>query len=173
MRAVICLMAILLVVSVAGYAALNVYDDWFPFGRMWQTPAVRPLEEPPLATAAQSVPITGGEAIYLSTAPERLAAPLDLDDPKNVRQGETVYRTYCIHCHGPDHDGYGTVGQSFNPLPGDLQSPRVQSLAAGVLFDEISYGIPNGRQPPLASTITAVDRWQAIAYVRSLGPREP
>jgi len=173
MKAVICLVTSLVVVSVAGYAALNLYDDWFPFGRMWQTPAVRPLENPQLAATTQSVPLTGGEAVYLATAPEQLVAPLNLDDPQTVERGETVYKTYCLQCHGLNHDGYGTVGQSFSPLPGDLQSPRAQSLAPGVLFAEISYGTPNGRQPPLATTVTAADRWRVIAYIRSLGPREP
>jgi len=45
-------------------------------------------------------------------------------------------------------------------------------MPAGQLFHEISYGIPNGRQPPLASTIGVEERWQIIAFVKSLGRRE-
>jgi hypothetical protein len=63
------------------------------------------------------------------------------------------------------------VGQSFAPLPGDLRSRKVQKMAAGRLFHEISYGVPGGRQPALASNIGADDRWKIIAFVKSLGMR--
>jgi hypothetical protein len=52
-----------------------------------------------------------------------------------------------------------------------LRSPKVQATSNGALFREISYGIPDGRQPALATTITVSDRWQIIAYVKSLGTR--
>jgi len=64
------------------------------------------------------------------------------------------------------------VGQSFDPLPSDLQSDKVQSLPQGTLFKEISYGVPNGRQPALDTTIEVIDRWRIIAYVKSLGSRK-
>jgi hypothetical protein len=44
-------------------------------------------------------------------------------------------------------------------------------MPVGTLFKEISYGIPGGRQPALATTIAAHERWQIIAYVKSLGER--
>ena len=75
-------------------------------------------------------------------------------------------------CHGPNHDGKGTVGQSFSPLPTDIRSAKVQALPDGVHFKEISYGIPDGRQPALATTITVLDRWRIVAYVKSLGVRK-
>jgi hypothetical protein len=76
-------------------------------------------------------------------------------------------------CHGKNFDGYGTVGQSFAPPPGDLRTAkRVQSMPPGMLFKEISYGIPDGRQPALATTMTVDERWQAIAFVKSLGQRQ-
>jgi hypothetical protein len=45
-------------------------------------------------------------------------------------------------------------------------------MPAGMLFKEISYGIPDGRQPALATTMTVDERWQAIAFVKSLGQRQ-
>jgi hypothetical protein len=45
-------------------------------------------------------------------------------------------------------------------------------MPQGILFKEISYGIPNGRQPALATTIAVKDRWRIIAHIKSLGPRE-
>jgi len=171
MRTVIGITVLLAALSVLGYTALNFYDRHFKFGRMWETPAVRPYEQPIAPLETGLVPTGGGETRLRSMDPARLVSPVALDDPQNVRLGRTVYFTYCVHCHGRHHDGNGTVGQSFTPLPGDLQSRRVQGLAPGILFNEISYGIPGGRQPPLATTMAAAERWQVIAYIKSLGTR--
>jgi mono/diheme cytochrome c family protein len=102
---------------------------------------------------------------------EELKSPLPVNDPETLEIGKTIYFTYCAQCHGKYHDGNGTVGQSFAPLPTDLKTETVQSKSDGALFREISYGIPNGRQPPLAATIDIADRWRVIAYVKSLGIR--
>jgi len=154
------------------YEALIKYDNDFQRGRMRETPAVRPHEKKPFAMVDGVVPFEGGEAIYKLTSGGDLASPLQKDDPIAIERGETLYFTFCAPCHGKYHDGNGTVGQSFSPLPTDLRSKAVQSLPAGVLFKTISYGIPGGRQPPLASTVAIFDRWQIIAYVKSLGVRE-
>jgi mono/diheme cytochrome c family protein len=141
------------------------------WGRMWETPAVRPHEEPIMAVSEGAAPMEAPEAIYRATPAEDLMSPVPLNDAKMIAAGEGLYGLYCIQCHGKYHDGYGTVGQSFQPLPGDLRSKKVQGLLQGRLFKEISYGIPGGRQPDLATTIAFADRWKIIAYVKSLGVR--
>lgn len=153
------------------YQALMHIDNYFPFGRMWQTPAVRPHEEKILIMQSGLVPFDGGETLYRSTLPEALVSPVDNQDPLAIAQGKVLYATFCVHCHGKYHDGFGTVGQSFVPPPGDLRSPKVQAMLDGQMFKEISYGIKDGRQPPLATTIAIPDRWKIIAYVKSLGQR--
>jgi mono/diheme cytochrome c family protein len=90
-----------------------------------------------------------------------------------MRLGKVLYSKFCAQCHGKNYDGNATVGQSFFPLPTDLRSAKVQSLSDGAFFKEISYGIPEGRQPPLATTIAPMDRWRIVAYIRSLGVRNP
>jgi mono/diheme cytochrome c family protein len=141
------------------------------YGRMWETPAVRPHEEPILEMPADIVPFDGGEAVYRATSVYVLRSPIEKNSPVDISRGRALYLTYCAQCHGNDHDGNGTVGQSFHPLPRDLQHPRIQALTEGRLFKEISYGIPEGRQPPLATTIDAPDRWKIIAYIKSLDTR--
>lgn len=166
---------ILVVIVVAAgfglYGAITLFDDTLQVGRMWETPAVRPHEEPIPFMAAAGVPFDGGERLFRSADPLNLTPSFALDDPAVIAQGRQGYQYYCIQCHGKYHDGLGTVGQSFAPLPGDLRSDRVQSKAPGVLFHEISYGIPDGRQPPLATTIAVDPRWHIIGYIRSLGVR--
>lgn len=159
------------VVALAVYGVITLYDETLQVGRMWETPAIKPHEEPIPVMAGLSVPFNGGEALLRGSDPDGLLSPLDLKNPAVILQGQQAYRFYCIHCHGKDYDGLGTVGQSFAPLPGDLRSPKVQDMTEGRLFHEISYGIPGGRQPALATTLTVDERWQAIAYLKSLGTR--
>ncbi|MCU0587197.1 MAG: cytochrome c [Syntrophobacteraceae bacterium] len=164
--------AALVVVLAAAYQGLMTYDNNFPFGRMRETPAVRPYEKPILVMDAGLVPFEGGEALYRAASPEALISPLDGKDPGVLEAGKKLYFTYCQQCHGKAYDGNGTVGQSFAPLPTDLMSPRVQAESEGRLFQHISYGVGgSGRQPALATTIQVPDRWRLVAFVRSLGPR--
>jgi len=169
MKAKIIIIAVLICVVVGGYALFTTYDNRFPFGRMWETPAVRPHEEPISYMEPGRVPWDGGEAEYRFVPGKALVSPVSAHDPSAIKQGDALYATYCMQCHGKYHDGNGTVGQSFAPLPGNLRSVRVQTTSDGVLFQEISYGIPGGRQPPLATTISIQDRWLIIAFLKSLG----
>jgi mono/diheme cytochrome c family protein len=161
------------VALLVAYEALIFYDTNFRYGRMWETPGVRPHEEPPLVMQGGAVPYGGGEEVFRATLAESLKSPLSGKDSETLNLGRALYITYCAQCHGKHYDGNGTVGQSFFPLPTDLRSAKVQFLSEGAFFKEISYGIPDGRQPPLATTIVPMDRWRIVAYIKSLGIRNP
>jgi len=156
----------------AAYGALTYYDNFFKYGRMWETPAVKPHEDPIHIMEAGVIPFTGGDARFKAMAVDDLAPPPNLANAQAIISGKTGYSRYCVQCHGKYHDGNGTVGQSFFPLPGDLRSAKVQSMHPGQVFKEISFGIPGGRQPALATTIEVTDRWRIVAYVKSLGQRQ-
>ena len=166
------LAGIVFTVLVAAVVVLRQIDDYADFWRMRETPGVRPQEEPLLIMEEGVVPISAAEAMMRATKGEDLKSPLNLDDPAVIEEGKKLYFNFCFMCHGPNHDGNGTVGQSFHPLPTDLRSAKVQSKAEGVHFKEISYGVPDGRQPALATTIPMLDRWRIEGYVKSLGVRK-
>ncbi len=159
------------ILILAAYNALIYYDNNFRYGRMRETPAERPYEAPLLIKEAGLVPVNGGEAIYRVSAGIDIKSPIDMTQPEVIDRGKAVYLIYCDQCHGNNYDGKGTVGQSFAPLPTDLRSAKVQDSPAGALFKNVSYGIPDGRQPPLHATITVDDRWKVVAFIKSLGPR--
>jgi mono/diheme cytochrome c family protein len=171
-KKVLILLIFLSLVTYLAYEGLIYFDQNFKYGRMRETPAVRPHEEAPMLMDEGVVPFQGGEAILKATNAEMLKSSFPLEEPVVIKQGKELYFTYCVHCHGRSYDGNGTVGQSFHPLPTDLRSQKVQTLTEGLFFKEISYGIPNGRQPPLASTINIEDRWRIIAFIQSLGVRQ-
>jgi len=168
---VIALIALLALFG--GYASITLHDTYFKWGRMWQTPGVKPYEEPLLVMKAGVVPVTGGEAIYRITPPDELRSPFNPQDPAVIAQGRKLFAIYCQQCHGVQYDGQGTVGQSFTPLPTDLRLSRVQATGDGLMFKEISFGVdrPNARQPALATTIFPEDRWKIVHFVKSLGVR--
>jgi mono/diheme cytochrome c family protein len=154
------------------YEALIYYDNDFRYGRMRETPAVKPHEEPLLIMEGGVVPFSGGDAALLLLDAEELQPSVIMKTAESISRGESVYFIFCAQCHGNNYDGRGTVGQSFHPLPTDLRSDQVQSRSEGKLFKTISYGIPDGRQPALHTTITIEDRWRVVAYVKSLGVRK-
>lgn len=171
MKKLLGLILVLIVGVLVAYHALIYYDNEFRYGRMRETPAVKPHEEPLPIMPAGVVPVSGGDALYRRTPIERLTPPVALADAAVTTRGQAVYFTFCAQCHGPLHNGEGTVGQSFKPLPTDLRSEAVQSKPTGALFHTVSYGIPGGRQPALETTITVEDRWSVVAYIKSLGRR--
>jgi mono/diheme cytochrome c family protein len=171
MKKIIGFLIVIAIVLYGAYEALMYFDNNFRYGRMRETPAVRPHEDPLLNMQAGIVPVSGGEAIYRATAGVNLKSPLDATQLSVISRGKAVYLTYCAQCHGYNYDGNGTVGQSFYPLPTDLRSPEVQSKPDGALFKSVSYGVPSGRQPALHTTIAIEDRWHIIAFIKSLGNR--
>jgi len=163
----------LLVVAAAitvAYNLLTYYDNNFPYGRMRETPAVRPYEKPLFTMEAGIMPVEGGAAIYRAADAEKLKSPLNLKSPPVVQEGKNLYFTYCHQCHGKYYDGNATVGQSFAPLPTDLRSARVQNSSEGYLFKHITFG--GGRAPALGTTIEETDRWRIVAFLQSLGIRQ-
>ena len=164
---------ILPAVFVIAIGMFNFFDDRFPFGRMWETPAERPHETILPAMENGGFPVNGEDAVYRRMEGRQIESPLKEDDVAAMASGRKLYGIYCAQCHGTTMDGNGTVGQSFQPLPADLTGRRVAVMSPGDMFKAVSYGNPpNGRQPPLASTIAVSDRWKIIAYVRAVANRE-
>lgn len=113
----------------------------------------------------KTIPVTGGTEILRTSNPDDLKNPVPLTQ-ESVLMGKERYGFYCIQCHGPEAEGYGTVGQSFAPLPTNLKSPVVQDQSDGMLYYKISLGY--NRHPPLAETVSPEHRWAIINYMRSL-----
>ena len=172
MRKALLLLALVGVVVFVVYHSLIFYDNNFRYGRMRETPAIKEHEEPLLIMEEGLVPVRGGEAPLRATKDEKLMSPHPLNDALIIQAGKKGYFIFCAQCHGPNHDGNGTVGQSFYPLPADLRSPKVQLKPEGAIFKSISYGVPGTRQPAMATTIRIDDRWRIVAYLKSLGTRK-
>ncbi len=156
---------VFLSVLMVGFAGCSEY------GRMRETPGVKPHEEPLLIMREGVVPFDGGEEMLRNTPGEALSSPVNMEDAAVIAAGRIGYVTFCKQCHGNHHDGYGTVGQSFAPKPHDLREAEVQEMSDGELFQYIGYSKPKSRHPALATTVSIIDRWRIAAYIKSLGIR--
>ena len=58
------------------YEALVYYDNNFRYGRMRETPAVKPHEEPLLIMESGAVPVSGGDAVLLVLDAKELQPPV-------------------------------------------------------------------------------------------------
>lgn len=138
------------------------------YGHMMDDEAVQTYERTLPQMPKKAIPVAGGIQVL------REANPLDLKNPlpqtaQVVERGRERYGFYCVQCHGPRADGFGTVGQSFAPLPSNLADKIVQSQTDGELFYKISLGY--NRHPPLFDTVAPDDRWAIVRYIRSLSGR--
>jgi mono/diheme cytochrome c family protein len=135
------------------------------YGRMYDQESVRTYKKEIPQMPPETIPVIGGFQNLNSANPKDLKNPLPYSQ-KSVDQGKEAYLYFCVHCHGPKADGNGTVGQSFAPLPTNLTELAVQKQGDGELFSKISLGF--ARHPSLASTVSEIDRWAVVNYIRSL-----
>ena len=84
-------------------------------------------------------------------------------DDATTKDGEAIYTKNCVSCHG--NPGKGNNMLTLNPIPPDLSRAKTQGLTDGELF----YILTTGRvvMPSFKLILPEVDRWKAIAYIRS------
>lgn len=112
----------------------------------------RNLEYYPYAkeTRAEDIPVVANPA-------ERTMA--------NMQQGQHIYNSYCIACHGPKGLGNGLVVPPYPKVP-TLVSERVTGLSDSQIFHIITVG--QNTMNPYGTQIIEKDRWKLIQYIRAL-----
>jgi len=159
-RFTVFLAAFLAMVLLAGCEKLdrNMYDN----------PAFRPQEEPVRLPPGASVPTKGLEHTPKPGTPEAAA----LRNPEKMTEfslltGKGLFGIYCTPCHGESGKGNGPVAKKFVPTPADISAAGHGSHhPEGELFAIVTHG-KNG-MPPFRSDLTAKERWQVAAYVKTL-----
>ncbi len=136
------------------------------YARMRDQESVRTYKKEMPEMDPRTIPVRNGFQTLTTADPATLQNPAP-STSQSVNQGMQAYAFYCIQCHGPRTEGFGTVGQSFAPLPTDLRSPSVQSQSDGELYAKIRLGFK--RHPRLYTTISDADTWAVINYLRTLG----
>ncbi len=81
-------------------------------------------------------------------------------------RGARIYQIYCQPCHGGAGKGDGPVAMHGFPPPPPLLADHARQLLDSQMLEIISRGQKN--MPSYAAQVTAEERRQVIAYVRSL-----
>ena len=101
----------------------------------------------------------------LGRAPEkarRKRNPLS-QDPGAVSAGQVLFRRHCAECHGDTAEG--KKGPS-------LRAEEVQNSTPGAIFWVLTNGVVR-RGMPVWSRLPEPQRWQLVAYIKSLGLKAP
>jgi hypothetical protein len=88
MKKIVVIAVLLAAILFVGYEALIIIDDNFRYGRMRETPAVRPHEKELLTMKQGVIPFEGGEAIYRAADGKRLKSPFVKGDPNSIKLGK-------------------------------------------------------------------------------------
>jgi len=164
MKQALFLAVFALIVGTGVYTVITLLDSNLKAGRMYQTPVVRPHEEPELIMDHRTISQKSEALIRENLTNHILPPALPWSEDIILATGKKEYTAFCSPCHGPNLDGLGTVGQSFFPLPTDLTGEKATGLTDHELFAVISYGTK--KTPALASSMSVESREAVIRYLR-------
>ncbi len=100
------------------------------------------------------------------TAGVELKSPLPKSD-KTAAEGKIIYEKMCMHCHGSEGQGDGTlIGTGKFPPPPAYNVGRLKDLPEGMMFHTITYG--RNLMGAHASQLTKEERWKVIQYIQQL-----
>lgn len=115
-----------------------------------------------------------GHTEHIETPPEYadLTNPLE-GDAAAIAAGEQIYETSCAVCHGEEGRGDGPSAAGADPAPADFtDSAMMSNMTDGYMFWRITEGGQmepfNSIMPPWKDVLSEDERWQVIAYIRSL-----
>jgi len=152
---------------VAGLVGLSlvVYGLFGDVPRMLQQPKLRAFE------AKMPLPPEGA-------VPVEMPAPVVFvkGDAANLARGKIYYGYYCVQCHGDNGDGHGPVGESYNPAPPDLASPKIQAYSNEKMVDAMLNGtghqLENDGFHVVRDTIPPQHIGYVVAYVRAFAAKK-
>ena len=104
-------------------------------------------------------------------AAEQVKSRIDLNSRHARERGSVVFANYCAVCHGVGGAGNGTITQRGFPPPPSLLAGHAINMQDGQMFHVLTFGQNN--MPSYASQISREDRWNAIAYLRTLQAQVP
>lgn len=120
-----------------------------------------------------TIPITGyipypypNDTAGYSAAGKFLKNPIPWS-PQAVAEGEVLFKKFCIHCHGPEGKGDGTIvaNGKFPGAPPSYSGP-LKNLPEGKIFHTLMYG--KGLMGSHASQLSQEERWKLVHYVQKL-----
>lgn len=136
-------------------------------------PGVEPFAGSILLT--MTVLIASGFAVQGVRQTVPVTASTDLTNPLAgdagaITRGAETYTLVCLACHGPGGIGIDQTNDPEHPHTAgtDLTDRRTQSQRDGDLYAWITAGIPGTDMPAYDLALTDAQRWELVAYLRTL-----
>ncbi len=98
-------------------------------------------------------------------AGKELKNPIPLTK-ENLEKGESIYTTYCDHCHGDKGEGDGPVIEKGGHAPPPSFTGPLSDLPEGKAFHTITYG--KGLMGSHAKQLDKKERWLVVHYIQDL-----
>ncbi len=88
-------------------------------------------------------------------------------DASTIADGKKLFSSQCYLCHGKDGDGKGELAEDMKlKLHNYHDAAALKDKTDGELFYILSKG--KGEMPSEGDRLSETQRWQLIAYIRSL-----
>ena len=97
-------------------------------------------------------------------AGQNLKNPIPVSDAV-LAEGEKLYASYCVHCHGSSGAGDGKVGMKLPGQPPAYNNPTLMALSEGKMYYSITYG--KGLMGPHGPLMSQEERWKVVHYIRT------
>jgi copper transport protein len=86
--------------------------------------------------------------------------------PAQIEAGQRIYLQNCATCHGAEGKGDGPAAANLNPKPADL-TVHAPLHTEGDLYWWVTHGISGTAMPAWESTLTDLQRWQVVTFVKN------
>ncbi|RMG79762.1 MAG: cytochrome c [Bacteroidetes bacterium] len=94
---------------------------------------------------------------------------VDLKSPNVISEGKKLYTQLCAICHGDKGKGDGVAGMALNPRPKNFTTSKFQAQSDGAIYWKMTEGNPP--MAPYKETLTEKQRWELVAYLRTLAKK--
>jgi mono/diheme cytochrome c family protein len=128
---------------------------------------VQPIDHP--LQAARPAPVgsipLGGIEVLDDREDDSDAKPPFALNAEAAARGRVIYAIHCVSCHGPEGKGDGPISDKFPPAP-NLRHISICKRTDGFIYGTLTAG---GRaMPTMREGTSSRDRWDLVAYVRSV-----
>jgi mono/diheme cytochrome c family protein len=114
-------------------------------------------------TNAQAKP--KGKEWKVPAASAKMKSPLKADAAA-ISAGKALWGTNCKSCHGVKGLGDGTKAAKIDISCGDFSSKEFQALSDGEMYYKTTVG--RKPMPSFKEKLSDTDRWQLVAYMKTL-----
>jgi len=131
--------------------------------------SIKPQEGPDATRPfpQRSVPMEGTKTtpyVHDHDAAMKLPNP-NAPTQASIAHGKSMFKIYCVPCHGDSGTGDGLVGAKLIVRPFDLTAERVQKeMPEGYIFAHVTFGGP--LMPSYGNDMSPTERWDLVNYVR-------